>query len=163
MLRYVIAIGLGVTTVACDEGGGDDSVLREQLFETDYELVDAVDDVDALVEGDELIAADALPGVDAVEYEITAVEADQLVTRRIDGRTRRVVDEERVLADEPRRADADRLRLLRARLADRLRQARADRPDRRAALARIEGDDLRTEWLDRDGRRARVRERLDGR
>ncbi|HET6581837.1 MAG TPA: hypothetical protein VFG69_00295 [Nannocystaceae bacterium] len=164
MFRFVIAMCMGVTTMGCAADGGDDedTLLREQLFAAEYELVDAADDVDALVADDELISAEAVPGIDAVEYEIAAVDGDDLVTRRIDARTRRIVDELRERADDRTRADADRARHVRARLADRLRDGRGRRPDHRAARARIDREDLATEWVDRDGRRSRVRERLDG-
>ena len=96
MLRLVMGMTVGiacVTLTGCAQDGADDqSVLREQLFAVDYELVDAVDDVDALVADDDIVSAEALPGVDEIEYEIVSVEGDDVVTRIVDGRTRRVID-----------------------------------------------------------------------
>jgi hypothetical protein len=165
MVRWVMGMTVGIACVtswgcAADDGSSNDDVLRDQLFEVDYELVDAVAEVDALVADDDVISAEAVPGVDDVEYEIVTVEGEDAVTRVVDGRTRRIVDETRERADRTRRDDADRLRLHRERLADRLRRARDERPEHRAARMRLAGDEVDSDWLDQRGRRELLRERL---
>jgi hypothetical protein len=165
MVRWVMGMTVGIACVtvagcAAEDGSSNDDVLREQLFAVDYDLVDAVADVDGLVTDDDVISAEAVPGVDDVEYEIVTVDGEDVVTRVIDARTRRIVDETRERADRTRRDDADRLRLHRERLADRLRHARDERPEHRAARARLAGDDLESDWIDHRGRRELLRERL---
>lgn len=164
MLRFVLGLGLTVSPlmiVACESSDdGTDDVLREQLFAAQVELADAIDDVDAITDADDVISAEAIPGTDDVEYEIITVEGEDMIVRLIDGRTRRIVDEVRERADDRSRGDRDRLRQRRQRLADRVRHERDRRPDHRAARARLAGDDLESDWLDRDGRRDRANERL---
>src|SRR5688500_15734589 len=63
MLRWVkvtgFALGVCATTACAGNEGDDDDVLRAQLFPdgvaVDYDLVDAVEDVDALLEGDDVV------------------------------------------------------------------------------------------------------------
>lgn len=161
MLRFALGACFILSTAACTESeDGADDVLRQQLFATEFQLVDAIDDVDAITDADEVVSAEAIPGTADVEYEIVTVEGEDMIVRVLDGRTRRVVDEIRERADDRSRRDRDRLRERRQRLADRVRAERDRRPDHRAARARLAGEDLESDWLDRDGRRDQRRERL---
>jgi hypothetical protein len=145
--------------IGCDQPDDAGTEYREQLAVAEITLEDALD---ALSDEPEAVVMDASfeLGVDEGFYAIEAVVGDELVVYEVDARTGERGELERTPARGERLELARRHRHLRERLAQLVREVRAERPDERAVRARLVDDEAEIELMDRRGRRHAQRRRL---
>lgn len=145
---------------ACDSPDDIDVEIREQLYDAEIALDDALVDL----EGSELVIVDATfeLGMDAGSFTVEAItEGGELVVYEIDAMTRERVEAERRPARRDRVELARRVHHLRHRLARIVRELRIEHRDHRPARARLLDDgDVEVELLDRRGNRRVLRRRL---
>jgi hypothetical protein len=156
-LLLVATLFTATFTVACDTQDDVDTEYREQLAGAEVTLEDALD-----ITAPEAFVVDASfeAGVDDGYYTIEAVIGDEEVVYEVDARRGDRVEVERVRGRGERTELARRHAQLRERLAEIVRELRAERPDDRAVRARLVGDEAEVELMDRRGRRRVERRRL---
>jgi len=159
ILMLCAALFTATLAVGCDSPDDDGTEYRDQLADAELALEDAVG---ALTAESEVVVVDATfeLGVDAGFYVIEAVLDDEQVVYEVDAISGERVELERERA-RPERADlARRHRALRERLAELVRELRAERRGDRAVRASLVGDDVEIELMDARGRRQLHRRRL---
>lgn len=147
----------------CDQSDSDTTEYRDQLSDAELTLEDAVEPL--LDETDGVIVDATFElGVDDGFYLVEAIFDDELVVFEIDAMTGERVESERSRARPERVELARRHHHARRRLAQLIREIRAERPDDRAVRARLldgEADgEVEVELMDRRGRRHLLRRRL---
>ncbi len=149
----------------CDSPDDAEVEYRDQLSDAEVTLEDAIDpvlhDTDAVI-----VDATFEQGVDDGFYLVEAIVDEELTVFEIDAMTGERVVSERTRARPERIELARRHHHARRRLAQLIREIRAERSDERAVRARLvrderRGDEVEVELMDRRGRRHAVRRRLD--
>ncbi|MCA9706149.1 MAG: PepSY domain-containing protein [Myxococcales bacterium] len=143
----------------CDQADDSGPEYRDQLDDAAITLEDAIDPVTEQIEAVVVDATFEL-GVDDGFYLVEAVEGEDLVVYEVDARTGERVVGERVRARPERLELARRHHAARRRLAQLVREIRAEHADERAVRARLLRDELEVELMDRRGRRHALRRRL---
>jgi hypothetical protein len=158
-LMLCAALFTATVTVGCDSPDDQGTEYRDQLADAEIALEDAVE---TLTAESEVVVVDVTfeLGVDSGFYLIEAVLDDELVVYEVDARTGERVEAERGLARGDRADLARRHRHLRLRLAELVRELRAERRGDRAVRASLVGDDVEIELMDARGRRQVHRRRL---
>lgn len=148
-----------VATPGCDRADDAEVEYRDQVEDAEVTLEDALTALDDESEAVVLDASFEL-GVDEGFYTVEAVEGEYMIVFEVDAMTGERGEAERTRARPERLELARRHRHLRRRLAQIIRELRAERPDERAVRARLVGDEAEVELMDRRGRRRALRRRL---
>ncbi len=146
----------------CDSPDDAGTEYREQVADAELTLEDAVEPV---VDQTEAVIVDVSfeEGIDDGFYLVETIDGDDLLVYEVDAMSGERVESERRRARPERVELARRHRHLRRRLAQLVREARAERPEERAVRARLLDDEVEIEMMDRRGRRRALRRRLDAR